>query len=140
MKLIQIKKQESFLIPILFIIFIIWAGINTNNKEKNIQENGKTIVGKYISYETGENADYNYFVYYINGTRYKKTGGGEAPEGFSGNIGKFYKIKYSEKNPENILALYDQEVTDTIQIIDGGYPKDRLLNISSSSYLFPDNK
>ena len=138
MKLTQMKKAESLLFPTLFIILMLWMEINSNNKKKNIQQHGKTSVGKYLSHETGADSDFNYFVYYIYGKRYKVVGG--VPEGFYNNVGKFYKIKYLEDNPEDILVLSNEEVTDTMQIIDGGFSKDRILNISSSSYLFPDNK
>lgn len=91
----------------------------------DVENKGKISIGKYVLQDSWGKGETNYFIYYINGKRYKNNGG-RAPLGFSKNIGKFYKIKYSEKYEGSIQALFDQEVTDTIAILKAGFSREEL--------------
>ncbi|MEO8515882.1 MAG: hypothetical protein ABI426_04015 [Flavobacterium sp.] len=135
------NKERPFLIPIFFLFFIIWIGINSNNEEEDFKNNGKITIGKYVLHKTDDEdgTDLYYFVYYINEKRHREIERGGS-NGFSKKINKFYKIKYLEQYEEHILAQFDQQVTDTTQILEAGFSRDEMLNIPSSSHFFPDNK
>lgn len=86
------------------------------------ENRGKMTIGKYVSHDGWGKGDLNYFVYYVDGKRFSANGG-RAPQGFSNNIGKFYRIQYSQKYI-SINAFFDQEVTDSIAILKAGFSEE----------------
>ncbi len=84
------------------------------------ENHGKFSIGKYVSYEKWAKGECNYFIYYVKGKKYRGNGG-RAEKGFSKNIGNFYRLKYSEKYPDNIIAFFDKQVKDTIAIYKAGF-------------------
>ena len=93
------------------------------------------LIGKFVSYKSYPKSSRSYFIYYLNGEKHRE-GSGRAPAGFRENIGKFYKMKYLDKYPDAIHPLYDQEVTDTAEILKAGFSMDEILN-KKTNYLFP---
>ena len=117
------KISKVFVILFLFsVVTLIFFG---NIRGYEVEKNGKIIIAKYVSQRNYPKSQTNFFVYYIDGKKHKDNGG-RAPIGFSKNIGKFYKIKYSEKYTHTIYPLFNQEVTDTDSIIQAGFTKEEL--------------
>nr|WP_199002863.1 hypothetical protein [Flavobacterium sp. ASV13] len=91
----------------------------------DVEKNGKISIGKFVLQDNYGKGQLNYFIFYINGKKYKEDGG-RSPEGFSENIGKFYKIIYSEKYQGHIKALFNEQVTDTTAILKAGFSREEL--------------
>lgn len=118
----MVNKVSKFFV-IAFILGAICLIVNGYIKKNDVENNGKISVGKYVLHDSWGKGECNYFLFYINGKEYKENGG-RAPVGFSENIGKFYKIKYSGKYKGSIQALFYQEVTDTTEILQAGFTKE----------------
>jgi hypothetical protein len=115
----KILNKISAIFVISFIIGTIIIIVDGYREKFELEDNGKISVGKYVSHESWGKGEVNYFVFYVNGEEHKANGG-RAPKGFSENIGKFYKITYSEKN-FTVNAFYDEEITDSLKIIESGF-------------------
>lgn len=114
--------RKIFLGFILILIFgfIIASIINGYEIKNDIENNGKTSVGKYIKQDKWAKGSLNIIRYYDNGKEYESNGG-RAPQGFEKNIGRFYRISYSEKYKGSLHADFTQEVTDTAEILNAGF-------------------
>jgi hypothetical protein len=102
----------------LFFLFILFEGYLIR---KDIKLNGKVTVGKCISHRKYKGAKIDYLIYNVDGIKYKAEGGSLI--GSSESVGRFYKIRYSDKFKESIEAFFDQEVTDTTEILKAGFTK-----------------
>ncbi|UOK42164.1 MULTISPECIES: hypothetical protein [Flavobacterium] len=115
------NKISKIILLVLFAgtIFFIIKGYMMKYDTENL---GKMTIGKYVSHDGWGKGDLNYFVYYVKGKKIRANGG-RAPQGFSNNIGKFYRIQYSQKYI-SINAFFDQEVTDSIEILKAGFSEE----------------
>ena len=129
------KNRIYAVIIISFSLGLIYLIIAGNIEGSDIDKNGKIIIGKYVARDKWGKYRSNYFSYYV-GKEKHKSGGGVGPIDFYKNIGKFYKIKYLDKYPEAIHPLYEQEVTDTAEILNAGFSMDDILNKKENN-LFP---
>jgi hypothetical protein len=125
------EMKKNFYKSIIFVfligfVFLILEGYIVNYE---IEVNGKISIGKYVSKDSWGKGETNDFSFNINGLRYKGNGG-RAPREFYKNIGKFYKIRYSEKFKGSLDAYFDEEVTDTTIILDAGFTKEDILGTS----------
>ncbi|AWK02840.1 hypothetical protein HYN56_00875 [Flavobacterium crocinum] len=93
----------------------------------DIENKGKKSIGKFVLQDNYGKGQLNYFIFYIDGKKYKANGG-RSPEGFSKNTGKFYKIIYSEKYKGHIKALFNEPITDTVIILKAGFSKEEINN------------
>lgn len=118
LKIIGIISAISLISIFLFFLFLLFEGFLIR---KDIKLNGKVSVGKCISYSKYKRSQIDYLIYNIDGIRYKGEGGSSI--GSSENIGRFYKIRYSEKFKGSLNAFFDEEVTDTIEILKAGFTK-----------------
>jgi hypothetical protein len=134
-----------------FIVFIIikaiqWQNIDKNfekhtqnqkykNQEDKSQENKNMTIGKYIS-QTADKKQ-NYIIYHLNNKEYKANIGILPPEITTKDMGKFYRITYSENYEDIIKIEPNQEVTDTTEIILAGFTK---YDIGKAAEIFFDNK
>jgi hypothetical protein len=99
------------------------------NIQKDIDKNGKISVGKYVKQTISgkQNTEDNYFRFYIDGIEFNESSG-EAPKDFMKNMGKFYKIKYSIKYKGSYKVFYNNQVTDTLEILNAAFPEFDLPN------------
>lgn len=118
-------NKISKIFVIIFIICVIGLMINGYIKKYDVENNGKSSIGKYTLHDSWGKGEANYFIFHINGKKYKGNGG-RAPQGFKENIGKFYKIIYSEKYQKTVQAFFNEEVTDTTAILKAGFAKEDL--------------
>lgn len=116
----HMKNKILALILILAFTFFAYSIVKGYMMKYDIEKNGKISVGQFVSQDNYGKGQLNYFIFYINGERYKANGG-RSPEGFSKNIGQFYKILYSEKYNGHIKALFNEQVTDTVAILKAGF-------------------
>ena len=117
----KIKKVLSILFLVSFFSFVIFIAIDGYLNMMEIEKNGITSIGRYISRKDYPKSSANYFVFYVDGKRIKYNIGNE-PSVFYRNLGKFYKIKYLKKYNGSMQPLLDQEVTDTAAILEAGFP------------------
>ncbi len=120
----MINKISKFFV-ISFFLIAIGLIINGYIIKNNIENNGVISIGKYVQYDNWGKGECNYFIFYIDGYKYKGNGG-RSPNGFSQNVGKFYKIIFSLKYKGSVQALFNQEVTDTTEIFQAGFSKEEL--------------
>ena len=116
-------NKISKVLVIAFFLAAIALIIDSYFIKYDVENKGKISIGKYVLYDSWGKGELNYFTFYIDGKKYKENGG-RAPVGFSKNIGKFYKIRYSEKYKGAIQALFNEEVTDTVAILQAGFTKE----------------
>ena len=127
-------KNNSFIYYVitLFVIFLI--GYFYSNKSKNnlsiIEERGNIVTAKFLELKRYPKTKNYIFSFYIN-SKLKTNYIIDAPKDFSSNVGKFYRIKYLEEYPDLIIVKFDQEVTDTSEILNAGFRKE---DIISNSY------
>lgn len=115
-------NRVSKIVLLFLILGILCLIIVGNIRGYDIEKNGKITIGKYVSQKNYPKTQTNFFIFYINGVKHKYNGG-RVPKGFSKNIGKFYKIKYSTKYKGAIEPLIDQEITDTLAILQAGFAR-----------------
>ena len=127
-KIIGLISVISIISFFLFFLFLLFEG---SLIKKDIKLNGKVTVGKCISHRQYKRTKIDYLIYNVDGIRYKGEGGSSI--GSSENIGKFYKIRYSEKFKGSLEAFFDQEVTDTAQILKAGFTKRDIGTLGSDS-------
>ncbi|TRX30908.1 hypothetical protein FNW52_19540 [Flavobacterium sp. ZT3R18] len=123
--------QRIFAILLLsFFLYFITSVIVGHIVRDDIEFNGRISVGKYILHRHWAKGQTNYLSFNINNVRYKGINSGkEPPQRFSKNIGKFYKIRYSEKFKGSMEAFFDEQVTDSTEILKAGFTmKDILSN------------
>jgi hypothetical protein len=118
-------EKISKLFVIIFVLGAIALIVNGYMKKGDIENLGKESIGKYISHDGWGKGETNYFIFYIDGNKYEGNGG-RAHKGFKENIGKFYRIRYSEKYKGSIHANFDEQVTDTTEILNAGFKKEEL--------------
>lgn len=131
-------EKISKIIVISFFVTLIFLIVYGSITGREIDTKGRIIIGKFVSYKSYPKSSSSFFVYYINGVKFKESSG-TAPAGFKSKIGKFYKIRYLDKYPGAIHPLYDQEVTDTAEILNSGF---KMYDIktkprNANAYLFP---
>jgi hypothetical protein len=105
---------------LLFFTFFIFSIVSGHMIRKDIELNGINSIGKYSSHRSWGKGENNYFSFIVEGVRYKGIVE-EAPEDSIKNIGKFYRIRYSKRFKGNLNAFFDQEVKDTIEIVNAGF-------------------
>lgn len=117
------KSYYIFIILILITLFIIWFNARLNLKE--IEKSGNILVSKFTKIERYPKSRDYFFEFYYN---FKKTKDyvKEVPDGFQKNLGKFYRIKYLNKYPDLIIVKFEEEVTDTTEILNAGFTKEDL--------------
>lgn len=118
------RNKISKIILVLLVLGTIGFIIKGYVIKYDTENHGEITIGKYVSQDDWGKGELNYFEYYINGEKIKANGG-RAPKGFSHNIGKFYRIQYSQKYI-SINAFFDQEVTDTVQILNAGFSEEEM--------------
>lgn len=128
-KIFGVISIVSIILFFLFFLFLLFEG---HVIRKDIELNGKITIGKYISHRRFKKGQVNYLSFNIGGVRYKGEGG-HPPVAFSKNIGKFYKIRYSEKFKGSIKAFFDEEVTDTTEIMKAGFTKKEIYVLGNDS-------
>ncbi|MHC0445852.1 hypothetical protein ACWA1F_10595 [Flavobacterium sp. 3-218] len=114
----------------LFFLFLLFEGALIR---KDIKFNGKISVGKCILHRKYNRAQIDYLIYNIDGIRYQGEGG--ASVGSSENVGRFYKIRYSEKFKGSLEVYFDQEVTDTLEILEAGFKKSEINTLGGNSII-----
>lgn len=110
---------------IIFIVFFYLISRDTKKFESNIREHKYQTICKVYRIETRRSFIHAYFYYYYNGLKY------EAWENinFSGDnvINKFFKVDLSTENPAYSKIYFDQEVTDSTEIVKAGLKYERPL-------------
>lgn len=129
LKIFGVISVISIISFILFFMFLLFEG---SLVRKDIKLNGKVTIGKCISHRQYKRAKIDYLIYYIDGVKYKGEGGASKASS-SESVGRFYKIRYSEKFKGSLEAYFDQEVTDTVQILKAGFSKKDFHDLGSDS-------
>lgn len=120
------KGKTTFLIVSFCILSILVWGYHSILKFKEIDKKGLVTISKFcriIRYPKSK--DYE-FCFYINKQKTTCTIP-KIPNGFSSNVGKFYRIKYLEKYPDLIIVKFDEEVRDTTEILKAGFSKEDII-------------
>ena len=110
-------------IVVCLIIFGVWVNAKCNLKE--IEESGENHVAKFVNIKKFvKSRDYN-FLFYDSSVK-KMVSVSRLPDDFYLNVGKFYYLKYLDKYPDLIIVNFDEEVTDTTEILKAGFSKEDL--------------
>lgn len=117
------KNKIYATVVISFFSFLVVMIVRSYYVKYQIENYGVTIIGKYVMQKNYPKTQENHFIYYMNGKRIRDYSSKNVSPDFKYNIGKFYKMKYLDKYPEAIHPLYDQEVTDTTEILNAGFSR-----------------
>ena len=125
MKSKRIIERVSKVFVIAFIIGALGMIVYGYRMKFDIENHGKASIGKYVSRDSWGKGEVNNLIYYIDGNKHEGNGG-RVPKGFENNIGKFYRIQYSTKYENHLKAFFDQEVIDTLEILNAGFSKSEI--------------
>lgn len=119
------EKKSYFIFIIIVVITLFVVSINARLNLKEIEKSGSILVSKFSNIERYPKSRDYFFEFYYN---YKKNKchANRVPDGFSNNVGKFYKLKYLDEYPNLIIVKFDEEVTDTTEILKAGFSKEDL--------------
>jgi hypothetical protein len=109
---------------VLILGYLVFKGYNY---KKEVNENGKTTVAKFLYYKNFPKTKDYYFKYFVNGKSYINIYG-QTQSGFHKNKGKFYSLKYSKKDPNKIIVNLDKQITDTTLILEAGFSREDIIN------------
>ena len=131
---IKIKKFISEYYWIAGIPFLIWGFILAMESKEDINRNEKETYGMVYGarpiYKQYSKRNYKYEFYY-NGKKY--TGTSTAYNSENVENGNFYKVEFSDKNPEHSRMIFDLEYVREIKTNENGkvdttyVPKDQKL-------------
>ena len=131
---IKIKEFISEYYRIAGIPFLIWGFILVMEEKQDIKQNGTEafgmVYGSKSIYKQYSKRNYKYEFHY-NGKKY--TGTSTAYNTENVENGNFYKVEFSDKNPEHSKMIFDLEYVREIKINDNGkvdttnVPKDQRL-------------
>lgn len=111
------SKTPTLIVGILIFSFFLYKNIKYSQQLSNYGVYG---IAKAVSLsKTGNTTNLDY-IYFVNGVMFK---GREylGDECRKCKIGKYFRIKYSSKNPDYSELYFNQEVTDTMKIKEAGF-------------------
>ncbi|UOX34213.1 hypothetical protein LXD69_01555 [Flavobacterium sediminilitoris] len=114
------KKHIYKFIILGFLLVLGYLVFKGYNYKKEINENSKTTIAKFLHYKNFPKTKKYYFKYFVNEKRFVNSYG-QTQKGFHKNKGKFYSIKYSKNDPNKIIVNFDKEITDTVAILEAGF-------------------
>ncbi|MCQ0111218.1 hypothetical protein [Zhouia amylolytica] len=118
---IKIKEFISEYYWIAGIPFLIWGLILVIEQKQDIKQNGTEtfgmVYGSKTIYKQYSKRNYKYKFYY-NGKKY--TGTSTAYNSENVENGNFYKVEFSDKNPEHSRMNFDLEYVREIKINENG--------------------
>ena len=118
---IKIKEFISEYYWIAGIPFLIWAIVLVMEEKQDIKQNGietfGMVYGSKSIYKQYSKRNYKYEFYY-NGKKY--TGTSTAYNSENVENGNFYKVEFSDKNPEHSRMIFDLEYVREIKTNDNG--------------------
>ena len=117
------KKYFYKFMLLAFVLILGYLVFNGYNYRKEVNENGKTTVAKFLYYKDFPKTKDYYFKYFANEKFYINTYG-QTQSGFHKNKGKFYSLKYSKNDPNKIIVNFDKEITDTTLILKAGFSRE----------------
>lgn len=118
-------KYFNYFILFLAIIWIFYNLYNGNIFDKEIEKYGIVTVGKITKFKGASSRAYLTYKYYVN----KRPHGSDSPRDEKGEkIGEFYKVIYSSKNPDKSRIYLDEEITDTVTILNSGFSRQDIAN------------
>lgn len=110
----------------IFIFFIFFGGIILllrvwgYYKDKDLDENKVTSIGKFSYCKRYDKTKPAVMVYYIDRKKYKEECG-TCPDNYQAMLKKFYVIHYSSLHPENVRVDFTKQVTDTVVLRREGF-------------------
>ncbi len=115
------KKEKIIgLICILFFVtFAYFINKAQNDIDSNIKENKYQTTCKVYKFESRRSSRHVYYYYYYDGIKYERWENCNVSE--NEVLNKFYRVDISTENPSNSKILIDQEVTDSIEIVNAGF-------------------
>jgi hypothetical protein len=111
-----------FLVLITAVLYLFFKGFQYN---KEIEENKRITVCKYVYCKTAPKTSNSFFKYFVNNKIYINNYG-QCPDDDEHKISKFFKLYYSSKDPNKIKVDFSVETKDTIEILKAGFSKEDL--------------
>jgi hypothetical protein len=111
------SKTPTIVVGILVFSFFFYKNIDSHCQLKKYPTYG---VGKAITVSKSGISPYLKYIYIVDNKIYESA---EKLNYECGKckIGKYFRIKYSSKNPDYSELYFNQEVTDTIKIKEAGF-------------------
>jgi hypothetical protein len=114
------RKIVNFFGLFIAIALITIAVVDTNKREKSINDNKYETIGEVYKFNSNKSFRRYYYIYYFKGVKYFNDQ--DLDEfGREECIGRYYKINLSSKNPEYSKIFLDQEVMDSTEIVNAGF-------------------
>jgi hypothetical protein len=112
------QKNKSIYVIIWFIVILLFY--HGYNKAARVLYGTESVAKLHKIKSTGKTY-YVEYIYFVNDEKYVS----ENQMGFKkrGNVGDYYKIIYSSKNPKNVEIFLDERITDTVLIRNAGFNK-----------------
>ncbi|RXM43292.1 hypothetical protein [Flavobacterium sp. YO64] len=117
------KDKISKLVLFAIVFGLIFLFIKGHLRSKEIQENKKQTVCKFVFCKTFPKTTVSFFKYNVNNKWYRNSCD-RCPENYSEKINKFFIIDYSSKDPDNIRVDFSNQITDTTAILKAGFTRE----------------
>lgn len=114
-------------LAIFFTIFslILYTTISGKKTYGEIEKLGNTIIVKFSEIEKFPTKNSYFFYFYLNQSK-KTVMKKKVPNGFFSKKGSFFYAKYLDKYPDLIIIKFEEEVTDSLAIMNAGFSIDDL--------------
>jgi len=106
---------------ILIAIWIIYIFFNLKESERELEKHGIETVAKTTKFSGTKGGPTVDYIFVVNNKEYL----GNSPRNKTPyeKVKRFYKLVYSEKNPEINKIYLEEEITDTSKIMKAGFKK-----------------
>ncbi|HEX9981239.1 MAG TPA: hypothetical protein VGB50_11815 [Flavobacterium sp.] len=125
-KIGDINNWAIAAVLLLGFVIVVFGTYTSKQKMAEIEQSGTPLIAKFSHIKEFPKTVNHYF-YFFYGQERINCDIISAPEGFSRNVGRFYRIKYLEKYPERIVVQFDEEVTDRNVILKSGFQEEDLM-------------
>lgn len=122
----MINRLSKFVL-ISYIVALICLVIKGCLYKKEIEENRAQTICKYSLCETSAKFTTSFFKYNVKEHRYRNSYG-RCPENYDDKINKFFILYYSSRDPNKIEVHFNQQITDTLEILKADFSMDEIKN------------
>ncbi len=110
------KKHINYFIFFAVLLWISYILYESYSYDQETKDHGIVSIGKITNFK--KSSAYVRYHYYVNELSY----GADSPRNNNKvELGQFYKVIYSSKNPENSRIYLDEPITDTVAILKAGF-------------------
>jgi hypothetical protein len=118
----EIKNNIIRVTILSFFVFLFYQIEETSKREKMIDNEINNNLFITVAKVKDCKRIFSSYIYYYDKKKYD----GEYRDGKSEDIGRYFAVKISKKNPEHSRIIIEEEITDSIKIANSGFRRKTL--------------